>query len=64
MMHISSSRNSRRILRYTSMSRRWHLGTNIARDRGERFMNHRDNLDEIPAAEPRLTQTLYLCHRF
>ena len=27
------------------------------RDRGERFINHRDNPDEIRAAEQRLTQT-------
>ena len=47
MMHISSSRNSRHILRYTSMSRRRHLGSNIVRDRGERFINHCDNSDEI-----------------
>ena len=57
MMHINSSRNNRRILRYTSMSRRRHLGTNIARDRRERFINHRDNTDEIRAAEQLLTQT-------
>ena len=31
MMHISSSRNNHRILRYTTMSYRRHLGTNIAR---------------------------------
>ena len=37
MMHIHSSRNQRRILRYTSMVR---SGTNIARDRRERFINH------------------------
>ena len=30
MMHISSSRNNRRILRYTSMSRRRHMRINIA----------------------------------
>jgi len=56
-MHINSSRNNRQILRYTSMSRRRHLGTNIARDRRERFIKHRNNVDEIRAAEQRLTQT-------
>ena len=39
------------------MSRRRHLGTNIARDRGERFINHCDNPDEIRAVEQRLIQT-------
>src|SRR5204863_1888624 len=57
MMHINSSRNNRQILRYMSMSRRRHLGTNIARDRRERFIKHRNNVDEIRAAEQRLTQT-------
>jgi hypothetical protein len=56
-MHYNSSRSNRRILRYTSMSRRRHLGTIIARDKRERFINHRDNTDEIRAAEHRLTQT-------
>jgi hypothetical protein len=42
---------------YTSMSRRRHLGTNIARDRMERFIKHQDNVDEIRAAEQRLTET-------
>jgi hypothetical protein len=57
MMHISSNRNNRRILRYTSMSRCRHLGTNIARDRSERFIKHRDNIDDIRAIQLRLTQT-------
>jgi hypothetical protein len=56
-MHINSSRNNRRILRYTSMSRRQHLGSNIARDRRERFIKHRDNVDDIRTGEQRLTQT-------
>src|SRR5579859_7453291 len=56
-MHINSSRNNRQILRYMSMSRRQHLGTNIAGDRRERFIKHQDNIDEIRAAEQRLTQT-------
>ena len=56
-MHINSSRNNRQILRYTSMSRRRHLGTNIACDWRERFIKHRNNVDEIRAAEQRLTQT-------
>src|SRR5579859_3802772 len=56
-IHINSSRNNRRILHYTSMSRCRHLGTNIARDRRERFIKHQDNVDEIRAAEQRLTQT-------
>jgi hypothetical protein len=65
-MHINSSRSNRRILCYTSMSRRRHLGTNIARDRRERFIKHRDNVDEIRAAKQRLTQTntLYVYHGF
>ena len=56
-MHIDSSRNNKQILRYTSMSRRRHLGTNIARDRQERFIKHQNNVDEIRAAEQRLTGT-------
>ena len=56
-MHINSSRNNRQILRYMSMSRRRHLGTNIACDRRERFIKHRNNVDEIQAAEQCLTQT-------
>jgi hypothetical protein len=56
-MPINSSRNNQRILRYTSMSRRRHLGSNIARDRRERFIKHRDNIDDIRAGEQRLTQT-------
>src|SRR5579859_6654750 len=56
-MHINSSRNNWQILRYTSMSHRWHLGTNIACDQRERFIKHQDNVDEIRAAEQRLTQT-------
>src|SRR2546423_11941724 len=56
-MHINSSRTNRRILRYTSMARRRHLGSNIARDKGERFIKHRDNHDEIRAADQRLAQT-------
>ena len=47
MMHISNSRNNRRIFHYTSMSRCRHMKINIARDREERFINHRDNTDEI-----------------
>src|SRR5579859_5709011 len=39
------------------MSHHRHLGTNIALDRRERFIKHRDNTDEILAAEQRLTQT-------
>src|SRR5579859_5640530 len=56
-MHINSSRNNWHILHYTSMCRRRHLGMNIARDRRERFIKHQDNVDEIRAAEQRLTQT-------
>ena len=56
-MHINSSRNNRQILHYTSMSRRRHLGTNIACDRRERFIKHQNNVDEIQAAEQCLTQT-------
>src|SRR5579859_6811060 len=56
-MHINSSRNNWQILHYTSMSHRRHLGTNIARDRRERFIKHQDNVDEIRAAEQQLTQT-------
>ena len=56
-MRINSSQNNRRILRYTSMSRRRHLGMRIAHDRRERFIKHQDNVDEIRAAEQRLTQT-------
>ena len=56
-MHINSSRNNRRILRYTSMSRCRHLGSNIARDRRERFIKHRDNVDDIRTGQQRLTQT-------
>src|SRR5579859_7402300 len=40
-----------------SMSRHRHLGTNIAHDRRERFIKHQDNIDQIQAAEQRLTQT-------
>ena len=55
LMQISSSPNaSCRILRYASTSRRRHLGTNISRDRGERFISHCDNPDEIRAAEPQI----------
>ena len=66
MMHISSSRNNCRILRYTSMSRRRHLETNIARDQINRFMKQRDNVDKIRLTEQRLTQTntLYVYYRF
>src|SRR5579859_8095463 len=56
-MHINSSRNNPQILHYMSMSCRRHLGTNIVRDRRERFVKHQDNVDEIRAAEQRLTQT-------
>src|SRR5579859_6844018 len=56
-MHINSSRNNQQILHYTSMSRRRHLGTNIASDRRERFIKHQDNVDEIRAVEQQLTQT-------
>src|SRR5579859_7308951 len=56
-MHINSSRDNQQILRYTSMSCRRHLGTNIARDQRERFIKHQDNVDEIRAAEQRLAQT-------
>ena len=54
-MHINSSRNNQQILRYTSMSRRRHLGMNIAHDQRERFIKHQDNVDEIRTAEQRLT---------
>src|SRR5204862_7451386 len=56
-MHINSSQNNWQILHYTSMSHRQHLGTNIAFDQRERFIKYRENVDEIGAAEQRLTQT-------
>src|SRR5579859_8133670 len=40
-----------------SMSHHRHLGTNIACDQRERFIKHQDNVDEVQAAEQRLTQT-------
>ena len=57
MMHKQSTRDKPRIGRYTSMTRRRHLGTNIMRDRSERFIKHRHNVDEIRAAQDNLSQT-------
>jgi hypothetical protein len=56
-MHIKSSRNDRQTLRYTSMSRRRHLGTKIARDRMERFIKHHDDVEQIRLAKQRLSNT-------
>jgi len=57
MMHDKSERDNRRIARYTSMTRRHHLGTNITRDRTERFIKHRHNVDEIRVAQDNMSQT-------
>ena len=48
-LFMISNRNNRRNLRYTSMSRRRHLGTNIAHDRSARFIKNRDNIDVMQA---------------
>jgi len=57
MMHKQSTRDNPRIARYTSMTRRRHLGTNIMHDCSERFIKHRHNVDEIRAAQDNLSQT-------
>jgi hypothetical protein len=57
MMHEKSSRDDPRLARYTSMTRRRHLGTNITRDRTERFIKHSHNVVQIQLAQTSLTHT-------
>jgi len=57
MMHKDSLRSSPRILRYTSMSRRRHLGTKINRDREQRFIKRQPNAADIKTAKEQLSRT-------
>jgi len=57
MMHKDSNRNTPRYARYTSMTRRRHLGTNIMRDRTERYIKHPLNVDEIRLRHDNLSHT-------
>jgi len=57
MMHKDSNRNTPRYARYTSMTRHRHLGTNIMRDRTERYIKHPLNVDEIRLRHDNLSHT-------
>jgi hypothetical protein len=57
MMHKDSTPDNPRLARYTSMTRRRHLGTNIERDRIERFIKQQNNVDEIRLHHENLSYT-------
>jgi len=57
MMHEKISRDNPRLARYTSMTRRRHLGTNITRDRTERFIKYSHKVIEIQLAQTSLSHT-------
>jgi hypothetical protein len=58
MMHKDSNRTTPHYARYTSMTRRRHLGTNITRDRTERYIKHQHNVDEIRLRHDNLSHTI------
>ena len=57
MMHDSSAKQFPRLLRYTSMTRRRHLGAHIYRDREKRFIKHHPQFNQIIAAQNNLLTT-------
>src|SRR5271170_3126870 len=57
MMHKDSTHDNPRLARYTSMTRRRHLGTNITRDHTERYIKHQHNFDEIRLRNDNLSHT-------
>jgi len=57
MMHKASNRDAPCLARYTSMTRRRHLGTNLTRDRTKRYIKHQHNVDDIRLRLDNLSHT-------
>jgi len=57
MMHKASNRDAPCLARYTSMTRRRHLETNLTRDRTERYIKHQHNVEDIRLRLDNLSHT-------
>jgi len=57
MMHKASNRDAPCLARYTSMTRRRHLETNLSRDRTDRYIKNQHNVEDIRLRLDNLSHT-------